>query len=237
VWIDEFEMKGNIVQEMCKAIDLSAVVAVFVTERYAAKLQRVEDDNCKREFDYAVNRKTTAMMVPVVMEKQMRVASKWPGALGMNLGNILYVDMVSDEPAAFKVAVARMAKEIKSRQQAAVMGEDMRRAASGATAGLSRINVLLAVIMAVLLATAMGLNRIWLGDQDHGFGERDTFVVPVFPIVRKVQGEPPEHVTYRIDRKSVFQPLHCVIGNFVWIFVYNSCHLCSSVLLNHRSCW
>ena len=37
-WIDEYEMTGNIMNKMCQAIDQSACVLVFITERYVKKV-------------------------------------------------------------------------------------------------------------------------------------------------------------------------------------------------------
>ena len=38
VWIDEFEMTGDINDQMTRAIDQSETVAVFITRRYITKV-------------------------------------------------------------------------------------------------------------------------------------------------------------------------------------------------------
>jgi hypothetical protein len=39
VWIDEYEMTGDIVSKMCEAIEESATIAVFITQRYVQKVR------------------------------------------------------------------------------------------------------------------------------------------------------------------------------------------------------
>ena len=38
LWIDEFEMTGNIIDKMCQAINDSHCVAAFITKRYVSKV-------------------------------------------------------------------------------------------------------------------------------------------------------------------------------------------------------
>ncbi|EGD78986.1 hypothetical protein PTSG_11812 [Salpingoeca rosetta] len=95
-WFDEERMSGHIVQQMCKGIDGSQVVLVFVTKRYISKVNAEHDDNCKKEFNYAVMRRTTTRMIPIVMEDAALDTRKWEGPLGMELGSHLYVRMTSD---------------------------------------------------------------------------------------------------------------------------------------------
>eukprot|EP00301_Raphidiophrys_heterophryoidea_P004298 c1187_g1_i1.p1 GENE.c1187_g1_i1~~c1187_g1_i1.p1 ORF type:complete len:635 (-),score=165.17 c1187_g1_i1:137-2008(-) len=95
VWFDEDKMSGNIVDKMCDGIDGSAVVVVFVTKNYIEKVAQQErsDDNCKLEFNYALRRRKPTMMIAVVMEEKCRNTDDWRGAVGMALGNHLYIDM------------------------------------------------------------------------------------------------------------------------------------------------
>ena len=115
VWFDEERMEGNIVDQMCRGIEDSAVVAVFITERYVAKVSGENaGDNCKKEFNYATQRKTNARMVPVVMEPRMQDTSTWTGAVGMELGPQLYTSLVSDAPADFADGVQQLFGAINS---------------------------------------------------------------------------------------------------------------------------
>jgi hypothetical protein len=77
-WIDEEQMEGNVVDQMCRAIDDAMVVLVFVTQRYAAKVGGLNHmDNCKKEFNYAASRKGAGAMLAVVMEERMRNTGLW----------------------------------------------------------------------------------------------------------------------------------------------------------------
>ena len=93
-WFDEEKMTGGIVDKMCKGIEKTKVVIVFITKRYLEKVNGENaGDNCKLEFNYASRQKTSSKMVPVVMEKCMRNPNSWTGSVGMHLGRELYVDM------------------------------------------------------------------------------------------------------------------------------------------------
>ncbi len=95
--------EGNIVAQMGAGIDDSAACIVFITRNYVQKVDSPDmGDNCKKEFLYADRRKTSKLMIPVVMETRdseasdFRVSSKWQGPVGMSLGGQLYVDMSGD---------------------------------------------------------------------------------------------------------------------------------------------
>ena len=58
-WFDSEEMAGNIVDAMSKGIDNSKVILAFVTKQYHDKVGGDNtSDNCKKEFEYAVRRRT-----------------------------------------------------------------------------------------------------------------------------------------------------------------------------------
>jgi hypothetical protein len=95
-WFDEERMSGHIVQQMCRGIDHARAVIVFVTRRYMTKVDADGDDNCKKEFNYAVMRHGTARMVPIVMEHSALDTRQWFGPLGMELGSHLYVRMTDE---------------------------------------------------------------------------------------------------------------------------------------------
>ena len=96
-WVDQEQMSGNIYSKMCEGIDGSACVIVFVTENYMKKVGGDNmNDNCRLEFNYAAQRKTSLKIVPVVMEAALRDISTWTGRVGMFLAGTLYVDMSGD---------------------------------------------------------------------------------------------------------------------------------------------
>ena len=112
-WFDEDRMTGNIVDQMCKGIDGSACIAVFVTQRYIDKVGGSNaNDNCKKEFSYAAARKGANVMIPIVMEDRVRNPRQWSGAVGMELGGVLYKDCVSDETSKFQAGVDSIYDEV-----------------------------------------------------------------------------------------------------------------------------
>ena len=90
VWFDDTHMKGNVLDAMCKGIDSSDVVIVFVTCNYLAKVERGdESDNVRREFMYAKDK--PHKLVAVRFDKDL--PNKWTGPVGMILGSHLYIDL------------------------------------------------------------------------------------------------------------------------------------------------
>jgi hypothetical protein len=78
-------MIGDIVAKMTSGIDMTQIVLVFITKRCVEKVGGTNsNDNCQIEFDYAFIRKTREMMLPIVMEGQMRDTSQWALKIGKN---------------------------------------------------------------------------------------------------------------------------------------------------------
>ena len=96
-WFDEDEMAGNIAERMSEGIENTKAVIVFLTREYYEKVNGKNDlDNCKREFNYAVQRRTPAKMLVVVMEECMRDTGTWTKLVGFDFSSRLYVDMSED---------------------------------------------------------------------------------------------------------------------------------------------
>lgn len=90
MWLDENNMKGNILTAMCKGIDTSHVVLIFVTKEYIDKVENgAETDNVRREFMYAS--RTPEKLVPIRFDPDLSV--NWSGPVGMVLGSHLYHDL------------------------------------------------------------------------------------------------------------------------------------------------
>ena len=93
------------------------IIVVFVTHRYLQKVagqgDRGADDNCKFEFDYALQRKGVNFMIPVVMEPCCLNTSTWKGKVGGKLGNKLYINLTSDADDLFKAGVDRIVEEMR----------------------------------------------------------------------------------------------------------------------------
>ena len=90
VWFDETHMNGNMLDAMCKGIDESDVVLVFVTKNYMGKVESGDDsDNVRREFMHAAAH--PQKFIPVRFDA---TPTPWTGPVRMILGGHKYVDMV-----------------------------------------------------------------------------------------------------------------------------------------------
>lgn len=90
VWFDETHMHGNLLDAMCRGIDESDVVLVFVTCQYVAKAESGNDaDNVRREFMYAAQQRRP--MIPVRFDANL--PARWSGPVGMMLGSHMYTDL------------------------------------------------------------------------------------------------------------------------------------------------
>lgn len=90
VWFDETHMKGNILNAMCRGIDQSDLVLVFVTKRYLEKVETGgDDDNVRREFMYAATIKKPMLAIKLDHD----CPKHWKGPVGMLLGSSLYVSL------------------------------------------------------------------------------------------------------------------------------------------------
>jgi hypothetical protein len=92
-WFDEVEMDGIIIDKMCAGIKASTTILVCVTERYIDKVGGAnEQDNCKKEFNFAEVKKGGQAMIPVLMDPKVSNTKEWEGPVCMVLASKLYVD-------------------------------------------------------------------------------------------------------------------------------------------------
>jgi 5S rRNA maturation endonuclease (ribonuclease M5) len=90
-WFDADRMEGQILDQMCRGIDGSSVVAVFITQNYMEKVYgQNENDNCKIEFNYAKEKITAKRMVAVPVEPRCKSPKTWIGSVSAVLGSRLY---------------------------------------------------------------------------------------------------------------------------------------------------
>jgi hypothetical protein len=102
VWFDETHMRGNILDAMCRGIDSSDVVLVFLTSNYMTKVESGNDtDNVRREFMYASN--TPNKFVCIKFDKTL--PTPWTGPVSMILGSQLYVDLTEINPSGIDTLV------------------------------------------------------------------------------------------------------------------------------------
>lgn len=104
VWLDEWELVGNIDACMCAGIDSADVFVVLVTRRYCEKVAGAANatgscvDACHNEWNYA--RTIGKPIVPIVLEPSMRDTRHWQcNVMQMQLGTHLYINGV-DGPSA-----------------------------------------------------------------------------------------------------------------------------------------
>ncbi len=113
-WFDSDRMTGSIRDKMAEGIANTSSVIVCVTKNYMSKTNGKDlSDNCKFELDYAFRVHGSTKLIPVVMEPGMRDPREWGhGAASAMLGGMLYIDLCSDEPAAFNAAVQQLVASI-----------------------------------------------------------------------------------------------------------------------------
>ena len=114
-WFDGDRMEGEIVDQMVKGIDQSAVLVVFVTKAYIEKVGSGNaNDNCRKEFAYGTRTKSANKMVPVPMEPVCLNPLQWKGPVGMELGGKLYKAHFADDvdDAAFEAEAEKLFDEI-----------------------------------------------------------------------------------------------------------------------------
>ena len=113
VWLDENELikEGTLAHLMARGINRSKVILVFVTKNYMSKVDSpvTAYDNCRGEFDHAVNKHK--VMVPVVMEADLKDTQKWEGTVSSCLSGVLYTDMCATED------VGVLVKRLKEREE------------------------------------------------------------------------------------------------------------------------
>ena len=113
-WFDEEQMVGSVREKMMEGIDNAGCVVVFVTEVYRDKVNsKNKRDNCCFEFNYAFDKKGEHKLIPVVMEESVRDNRSWDGILQATVGDLLYIDMSSDDDAAFEAACDRLVTTIR----------------------------------------------------------------------------------------------------------------------------
>jgi hypothetical protein len=101
VWFDEDDLINNIDNSMVRGIDGADVVIVLLTKEYVEKVnlsagRNASNDNCLKEFQYAVHREK--FVLPVVLQPCMKDPSTWdPGIVRMHLATKLCIDGTSKE--------------------------------------------------------------------------------------------------------------------------------------------
>ena len=97
VWLDEDDMDLNVDASMAEGIERSQYVIMLMTRQYARKINRSArlpaggNDNCLKEFAYALRLQKT--IVPVAFERCMLDVADWsPGVFPMRMASMLYTN-------------------------------------------------------------------------------------------------------------------------------------------------
>ena len=114
LWLDEERLQGDIVKQMADGIDQSKLIIVFITKAYISKVNgegpNGQDDNCSREFRYAINMRGSENMIVVLMEM-----AKLTGPVGFNLCNHFYHSYEDDSQ--LSQCAGKVSDEIRRRLQ------------------------------------------------------------------------------------------------------------------------
>jgi len=117
-WFDEERMSGNVIDQMCSGIDNSRFVIVFLTKKYITKVagegSNGDDDNCRKEFNYA-SFKGAQNMIVVVMEDASSDQHRWWGPVKFQIGQELYYSYTANNQ--LETCVERVVEEMKSRMK------------------------------------------------------------------------------------------------------------------------
>ena len=94
IWLDDYEMFGNIDQCMVRGIDSCDIVLFCLTHKYFEKSHDQSSNIC-HEWTYTHFRHKK--FVPVIMEPSLKDHTRWPtGVVGMYLARNLFVDASDD---------------------------------------------------------------------------------------------------------------------------------------------
>ena len=110
-------MRGNLLLAMSQGIDDCDLVVVFVTRLYIDKNKKLENDNCKVEFNYAYNRKQVQRLITVVMEDNVQDTRTWDGSVGATLGSNIYTHFAGDTAPSEPSKINELLVEIHRKMQ------------------------------------------------------------------------------------------------------------------------
>jgi len=96
LWFDDEQKRDNILQRTAKGIEGSAVILICVTKQYMVDVAKYESNTCRREFEYALNKRDTLNTLPIIVEKSMANTSQWHESLNMTLGQYCCEHLTTD---------------------------------------------------------------------------------------------------------------------------------------------
>ena len=95
VWFDEYDIYGNIDNSIMKGINNAKIIIICLTKRYCDKINKAVNnnflnDNCYKEWSYCLFKKK--IIIPIVMDIEMRDIYLQDGIVQMYLNNTIYID-------------------------------------------------------------------------------------------------------------------------------------------------
>jgi WD40 repeat protein len=103
-------------------IDRSKKVVIFITKNLIEQINVTSDNNSyKRMFEYVC--KNMKLMIPIVLEEEMRDQSKWTGILGNVLGNSLYYDLSPSVVGKMRERIIQMLVEVIREEDVTIIME------------------------------------------------------------------------------------------------------------------
>ena len=116
VWVDEFEMTGNVDEKMAAGVEKSTFFLAFVTENYRRKVNSDNaNDNCKKEFGHGKRQSSPDRMLAVVLDEASLNQQCWVGNFGITLGGHLHVKAV--DPARYAQSADEVIRQLHLRGQ------------------------------------------------------------------------------------------------------------------------
>lgn len=95
VWFDDYDIYGNIDNSITKGINNSKVIILCLTQRYCDKINNAVNnnflnDNCYKEWSYCLFKQK--IIIPIIMDQQMKILYLQDGIVQMYLNNTIYID-------------------------------------------------------------------------------------------------------------------------------------------------
>jgi hypothetical protein len=117
-WFDGDKLEDNISQQVPGGIQGAGCVLCAITRRYLQKVDGANsNDNCKLEFGYSTDSKSSDQIIAVSMEPQVLDPKSWTGPIGLYLGSHTYLfDLVfeiSSDMARFEAVVDKIVERIR----------------------------------------------------------------------------------------------------------------------------
>ena len=110
VWVDEEQIRYNVIDSIAAGIAASNKILVFLTKRYMERLMN-PNNNCTRELEHCVRRKGLENLIILLFEDGLQDYKTWSAKADFLLGGQLYIDISSSEK--LEENLSKVVEEIK----------------------------------------------------------------------------------------------------------------------------